>query len=206
NELYRRGIDAGRRALGEKPFDEPGFPFWGVVRSRPYMRARQGYAETLVALGRKAEAADEYQALLKLNPNDNQGVRYQLAPLLLELNRLDELDALLGGDNFREDASAEWAYVRALLACRRDAGSPKARSQMLAAIDCNPHVPKYLLGRAEIPPSTPPFFSPGDEREAMIVASSQKALWEQTPDALKWLGKCKRQLNQTAKQKKQRRK
>ncbi len=204
-ELFRQGVEAGRRALGEEPFDDPEFPFWGAIRSRPYMRARQGLAETLKALGRKQEAADEYRAILQLNPNDNQGIRYQLAPLLLESNRLDELDGLLSRKEYRDDGSAEWAYVRALLAFRRSAASPEARSELLAAMDCNSHVPKYLLGRAELPPSPPPFFTPGDEREAVIVACSQKSLWEQTPKALDWLGKCKRQVNQTAKQRRPRR-
>jgi tetratricopeptide (TPR) repeat protein len=199
NELFRQGVEAGRRALGEQPFNDPDYPFWGAVRSRPYMRARQGYAETLRLLGHKRAAADELQAMLRLNPNDNQGIRYRLAPLLLEMNELDELDQLLSSEGFQGDGSAEWAYVRALLAFRRTAGSSKARSELLSAIESNPHVPKYLLGRAELPPSTPPYFSPGDEREAVIVATSQKSLWEQTPNALDWLGKCKRQVNQGAK-------
>jgi tetratricopeptide (TPR) repeat protein len=205
-ELYRQAVEAGRRGLGEEPFNDPEFPFWGAVESRPYMRARQGLAEVLRGLGRKEEAVAEFQALLKLNPRDNQGIRYELAPLLLELNRLDELDELLSGDDFRGDESAEWAYVRALLAFRRGAGSAKAATEIRAAIGSNPHVPKYLLGRAEMPPSPPPYFSPGDEREAMIVATSQKALWEQTGGALDWLDKCKRQINRNAKQPRGRRK
>lgn len=205
SQLFRQGAEAGRRALGEEPFNDPQFPFWGAVRSRSYMRARQGYAETLKSLGRKQEATEEFRAILKLNPNDNQDIRYQLSPLLLELNRLDELDELLGSKHYQEDGSAEWAYVRALLAFRREAGNPKSKSELLAAVQCNPHVPKYLLGRAELPPSPPAYYTPGDEREAIIVASSQKALWEQTPHALDWLGKCKRQINQRAKERKQRR-
>jgi tetratricopeptide (TPR) repeat protein len=206
NELFRQGVEAGRRALGEEPFEDSEYPFWGEVISRPYMRARQGYAETLRELGRKAEAADEFKAMLKLNPRDNQGIRHQLAPLLLELGRLDELDELLGKLEYSDDRLAEWAYVRALLAFRRQAGSPKAKSQALAALKTNPHVPKYLLGRADLPPSPPPLFSPGDEREAMSVALSQKKLWEETPLALDWLGKVKREINQATKQKKDRRK
>ncbi len=143
--------------------------------------------------------------MLKLNPRDNQGIRHQLAPLLLELAQLDDLDKLLSKPEYRDDAMAEWAYVRALLAFRREAGSAKAKSQALAALKTNPHVPKYLLGRADLPPSPPPFFSPGDEREAMSVALSQKKLWEETPQALDWLGKLKRQVNQAVKQKKDRR-
>jgi hypothetical protein len=119
---------------------------------------------------------------------------------------LDELDQLLSSPEYRDDAMAEWAYVRALLAFRRDAGSPKAKSQAMTALKTNPHVPKYLLGRADLPPSPPPFFSPGDEMEAVSVALSQKKLWEQTPQALEWLGKVKREINQATKQKKGRRK
>ncbi|MCC6422489.1 MAG: hypothetical protein IT447_03350 [Phycisphaerales bacterium] len=206
NELFRQGMEAGRRALGEKPFEDPEYRFWGAIRSRPYMRARNGYAQTLLSLGRKQEAVEEFKALLKLNPNDNQGIRYQLAPLLLELNRLDDLDELLNEENFQDDGSAEWTYVRALLVYRRMAASPKARTELFTAIRSNPHVPKYLLGRVDLPSTLPRYFSYGDEDEAMIVASSQKTLWEQSPGALNWLSKCKRQLNQSSQRKKSRRK
>lgn len=39
-DYYRQGVDAGARALGAKYFEEAAGEFWGLVETRPYMRAR----------------------------------------------------------------------------------------------------------------------------------------------------------------------
>jgi tetratricopeptide (TPR) repeat protein len=85
--LHKQGVDAGERALGKKAFKEDEGHFWGVLETRPYMRARQGLAQCLWEAGRREEAAEHYREMLRLNPNDNQGVRYSLATLLLDLER-----------------------------------------------------------------------------------------------------------------------
>ena len=59
------------------------------------MRARFGLAESLTAAGRIDEAITHYQELLRLNPNDNQGVRYVLLPKLLAAGRDVEAARLL---------------------------------------------------------------------------------------------------------------
>src|SRR3546814_18004768 len=58
------------------------FPYTTLFRS-PYMRARAGLAITLWRLGDQQAAIDHYRAMLILNPNDNQGIRYLLATALL---------------------------------------------------------------------------------------------------------------------------
>ena len=80
---YEQGVAAGERALGKQAFEEYAGQFWGLLETRPYMRARQGLAQCLWEAGRREEAAEHYQEMLRLNPNDNQGVRYSLATLLL---------------------------------------------------------------------------------------------------------------------------
>ena len=39
-ELYRKGVEAGERALGSESFNEYAGHFWGHLETRPYMRAR----------------------------------------------------------------------------------------------------------------------------------------------------------------------
>lgn len=56
--------------------------FWGLLETRPYLRTRLGLAHALWTAGRRAEAVQHLQDMLRLNPNDNQGVRYTLARLL----------------------------------------------------------------------------------------------------------------------------
>jgi hypothetical protein len=50
-ELYERGVAAGERALGTSVFTEEAGSFWGLIQTRPSMRARHGLALTLWKLG-----------------------------------------------------------------------------------------------------------------------------------------------------------
>jgi tetratricopeptide (TPR) repeat protein len=86
-DLYQQAVAAGERAIGPDTFREEVGHFWGLLETRPYMRAREGLAHTLWTLGRREEAAEHLHDLLRLNPGDNQGVRYTLASWLLDLGR-----------------------------------------------------------------------------------------------------------------------
>ncbi|MGA8350145.1 MAG: hypothetical protein WB773_20310, partial [Isosphaeraceae bacterium] len=78
-ELFEKGVAAGERALGPEAFQEHVGHFWGLIETRPYMRAREGLASLLWTVGRRHEAIGHLQDMLRLNPNDNQGVRDTLA-------------------------------------------------------------------------------------------------------------------------------
>jgi hypothetical protein len=84
--LCERGVAAGERALGAEAFERDVGHFWGLLETRPYMRARLGLAHSLWTAGRRDEAVRHLQDLLRLNPHDNQGVRYTLAGFLLFLD------------------------------------------------------------------------------------------------------------------------
>lgn len=47
-DYYRQGMEAGERALGGETFAEYQGDFWGLLETRPYMRARKGLADNLV--------------------------------------------------------------------------------------------------------------------------------------------------------------
>ena len=49
-ELYEKGVAAGERALGPEAFRENAGRFWGVLETRPYMRA-PGHGYRSVAKG-----------------------------------------------------------------------------------------------------------------------------------------------------------
>lgn len=90
-ELYQKGMEAGRRALGEEIFKEDSGHFWGYTPTRPYMRSRAGLMECLWELGEHDEAIGHAKEMLRLNKSDNQGIRYILIAYLAELKRYDEL-------------------------------------------------------------------------------------------------------------------
>jgi hypothetical protein len=72
-EFWRRGVEAGQAALGDAFEDYVG-AFWGVLETRPYMRARLGLALALWARGACEHAISHAREMLRLNANDNQGV------------------------------------------------------------------------------------------------------------------------------------
>jgi hypothetical protein len=182
---YEQGVAAGERALGAEAFRRDVGHFWGILETRPYMRARLGLAHALWTAGRRDEAVQHLQGILRLNPGDNQGVRYTLAGFLLFLDRDDDLDRLL--QQYPDEASATWAYTKALLAFRRHGDTPEARRLLKEARKTNQHVPAYLLGE-KFPPTEPPgYYSPGDESEALNYLGSFLAAWKSTPGAVAWL-------------------
>jgi tetratricopeptide (TPR) repeat protein len=183
--LYRRAVDAGERALGRAAFEEDVGHFWGLLETRPYMRARLGLAQMLWASGRREEAVAHYRDLLRLNPNDNQGVRYLLAACYLELGDDDDLAALLRA--YEEDGSAPWAYAAALPAFRRDGDGDRSRKLLAEALDSNQHVPGYLLGERRMPKTLPGLMTMGGEDEAVGYVADYHLAWARTPGALDWL-------------------
>ncbi|QEH34441.1 ST7 protein [Aquisphaera giovannonii] len=183
--LYEQAVAAGERALGPEAFRDHAGHFWGILETRPYMRAREGLAMVLWALGRQDEAVSHLRDMLRLNPGDNQGVRYNLAAWLLLLDRDDELERLL--DRYDGDGSAAWAYNRALLAFRRQGDTPESRKQLKAAQKSNRHVATYLLQDEPLPAEGPPYYSRGGEDEAMLYAQQGLSAWRSTPGALAWM-------------------
>ncbi len=184
--LYEQGVAAGERALGPEAFERDAGHFWAILETRPYMRARIGLVHTLWTSGRREEAVRHLQDMLRLNPNDNQGVRYTLAGFLLFLDRDEDLAHLL---QQYEEASATWLYTKALLAFRQQGDTPEARRLLKAATKGNKHVPAYLLGEKYPPAQQPEFYGHGDENEALIYIGGFLAAWKSTPGAIAWLRK-----------------
>jgi len=187
-ELYRKGLEAGEKAIGPAAFQDDVGHFWGLLETRPYMRARGGLAQALWDVGRHDEAIEHYRELLRLNPNDNQGNRYLLAGCLLALDRDADLTALLNA--YGQESTAEWSYTWALIAYRRDGDSVEARSLLEKAATTNSHVASYLLGRKKLPRKPVPYITMGGEDEAQEYARRYAAAWANTQGALEWLMAC----------------
>jgi len=130
--LYRRAVQVGEVALGELFFKKNSGHFWGLIETRPYMRALAGLADCLWSTGRKDEAIKNYWELLRLNPGDNQGIRYVLGFRLLEENCPDELDKLFEKHDSQKENSCFMLYNRALHPFRR--GNSEADRTLKQAI------------------------------------------------------------------------
>lgn len=185
HEFYAEGVLAGERALGKEVFEEDVGHFWGILETRPYMRARLGLAQVLRHMGEIDEAAGHLRDLLCLNPGDNQGNRYVLLHLLLEAGRDAEAAELLA--EYPDDAMAEWKFARALVSFRQTGVGGESDQLLARALQANGFVAAYLLGRRPIPRQLPTSIGFGDNNEAIAYAVDYKAIWKQTPGALAWL-------------------
>ena len=185
-ELLERGVAAGERAVGRRVFVEDAGEFWLIFETRPYMRARAALAAVLWRLGRREEAVEHQRELLRLNPRDNQGLRYRQANWLLALESYDELDQLFAA--YAGDGHAPgFIYTRALAAFARRGAGAQARALLAEARERNPHIPAYLTGRKRLPRERPAYTVFGEESEAVDYAAGTGELWRSVPGALAWL-------------------
>lgn len=186
-ELYTEGVKAGERALGPRVFKEDAGHFWGLTGTRPYMRARFGLAQSLWEIGRRDEAIGHCSEMLRLNPNDNQGVRYVLVRCLLEEDRDSDAEDIM--NFYEDDMFADSIYTRLLLTFRKEGDTEDARDLLWAAVRYNYHVPAFLLGKRPLPRVLPDEFTLGHESEAVCYAASNLAVWTKTRGALQWIAK-----------------
>jgi tetratricopeptide (TPR) repeat protein len=186
-DTYAKGVEAGELALGPEGFKQYAGHFWGFLETRPYMRARAGLAGTLLKLGDVDGALSHYRDMLKLNPNDNQGIRYILAGCLLRQGDNGALKKLLAA---HDDGSAFWFYTRALVAFRENGDSDRRAAALVRnAWSANEHVPAILAG------TKPPVIrddgcvSMGGPDEATYYVTECGPAWRRTPGAVAWLTK-----------------
>jgi tetratricopeptide (TPR) repeat protein len=180
-ELYDRARELAEQDLEPEEADPEDMdtPAWDYA-----LRAREGMAQALHALGRLEEAVVHLREVLRLDPDDLLGARDRLACTLLEIGRDEEVKDLLAGSP--DEGTTGWAYTRALLAFRREGDSPAARQALREALRVNSLVPGALLPRVKL--SSPESFVFEDEEiEAAAYVEVAAAVWRRTPGALPWL-------------------
>ena len=186
--FYKQGMLVEEKRLGTSFFKENKGHFWGYFPTRPYMRAKKGYADTCAMLDKMPEAIQHYRELLALNPNDNQGVRDHLLPAYLETMDWKAAEQLIRQYN---DDSASFNYGRVVAEYGLQGKSPKLQTLIRSAIQHNPFVPAYLLGNKLLPRSMPEYMGVGDDREAIVYASMNRHLWVTRPELLQLLPESK---------------
>ena len=177
-------VEMGELDLGEDYFEENVGDFWGLLETRPYMRARSTLAEALLEVGRAEEAVEIYEHSLELNPNDNQGVRYPLLGCYLEADNLEAARRLF--DQYDEEASAmfHWGRVLERVLSDDEKGARKALSE---ARKTNKYVEPYLTGAKRTPRSLPDCYGFGDENEAKVCIHEIGKAWKKHKKAVRWL-------------------
>ena len=188
-ELYERAVKAGTDAvkleLGPDAFTEHAGHFWKVLETRPYMRALQGLSDCMWEIGEKEESVGIIREMLRLNPNDNQGVRSFLVPKLFALDNLAGVEDIL--ETYVEPRFADWCWNMVLLLFRRDGVSADTVSAFNHAFQTNSFVPGLLTGARRMPASLPEYYSFGSLEEAIVYAFFNRRNWLSTKGAVVWV-------------------
>ncbi len=179
---YKKAMDAAKRTIGEKNFEEYKGHFWGFHETRPFMRAKQSYADTLVYSEKNEEAVAQYKEMLELNPGDNQGVRYAYGANLISLNQFEDYEALL--EMFPDEGGAAWLFNKALYTFATKGMSQASVSTLLKAHQSNENVLPILAGKVDLSTSQPSYYSPGDDNEAQHYVRENANAWMSVPNAI----------------------
>lgn len=183
--LYKQALDIGEKELGKDFFEENKGHFWAMHETRPYMTARMQYAQCLLAMEKFEEAIKEFEEMLELNPNDNQGVRYELAKLLLHEKKYDAYSRL--HREFKEEKSTVWLFNYALFLFATEGPSAKTTKALKKANKENEFILKFLTGQKEMTKEPDGYYSPGDEREATYYLMDNFVNWYNCDGALEWV-------------------
>ena len=92
---------AEKRKLKKEDLYEPG-RMYGIFETRPYMRCLLHIAQSACDAGMYKIALKYFELILKLNPNDNMGVRYVIPGLYLYYDKRRSLEQLI--DFYQEEA------------------------------------------------------------------------------------------------------
>ena len=184
-KMFEKAIKAGEKTLGKKFFKEEKGYFWGMIETRPFMRAKAGLADCLYAKKEVGKAIEIYEEMLELNPNDNQGIRYLLSTLLLSKNDLTKFQSFI--ENSEEEDCAVWNYNNALYQFKKSGQSANSDKELLKAYTSNEYVIDYMLGVKEMPKEQPQYIGRGDENEAISYVNGAWTVWDKTDEAFDWL-------------------
>lgn len=181
--LYTKAMEEAEREMPPNAFDKWSGNFWLVPDTRLFMMAKASLAQMLRLRGDFEEAASHLRDLLKLNPNDNQGNRWHLAPTLVDLSRerpeaFDELDELLAR---YPEPFANMVFTKALSMFRKHGNTEASRAALSAAIAKNMHVLKLLRGPYPNSGQVPDHFGLGSEEEAFGYVYETWHQWRDTP-------------------------
>jgi hypothetical protein len=184
--LSKKGMEIGEKEFGKAFFKANKGHFWGLLETRPYMRAKAAYADAVHQLGYTMAAIRQYEQLLELNPNDNQGIRYILFGAYLEEGKLEAAERLL---KKYEESTAVMLYNKLLLELYKNGFSANAVKLLKEAKKANPYVIPFLSGKKKIPMYRPQEYQLGDESEAILYADDHFQLWNKIEGLEKWLKK-----------------
>jgi tetratricopeptide (TPR) repeat protein len=180
-----KGVDEGEKKFGGGYEKENAGHFWEITETRPFMRLLAAKADWLREQNKKPEAAQLYERMLRLHPDDACGIRYPLHGLYLEFHDYDKFIDLT--DQFEDDYSPHWLYNYALYLYMVEGETTDADEALKEAIEFNPHVLPYLQGKKKMKKEYIPYYNAAEETGAVIYCRDALYLWRQQMGIQRWL-------------------
>lgn len=184
-DLYKKALAVSERLLGKDWQSKHEGLGWKVFETRPPMRAMFGLALCLQEQEKLVEAIELFRALMVLNPDDNQGVRYPLAEAFYKAHCDEEFEKLIAAN--KSDPSAALLYTNALYLYRKLGATDIANKALLKAFKSNVFVPIFISEVWECPDEAPDRIVFGDESEAASFMVDYGDLWYELPRACNWM-------------------
>ncbi|MBT5927448.1 MAG: hypothetical protein HOH33_12600 [Verrucomicrobia bacterium] len=174
-----------KKKLGEDLFNQAKGHFWMMHETRPYMRVLECLATECHYQDRIEEAVKHWEAMLQLNPNDNQGVRSQLLLSYLDIGQLNEADKLFAQyDDIEISCCFSWGKV---LRCLLDQNDNLATQALRVARKQNRYMESFIKGTRKPPLELPDQYALGSKEEAVCFVDFMTSTWNKYPDAIQWL-------------------
>ena len=157
---------------------------WLCHENRPALRLLANEAFELHDYD-EPEAMSRMQQLLRLNPNDNHGLRDLVVNL--HLARGEDRDALTVIATYPDDIMPALCFGK-VLALYRLGDIPKATAALKAANKLKPKIVKFLLPARKAEPKSSPYgIQIGGDDEAWQYRGEMRDVWMSVPGAMEWL-------------------
>jgi tetratricopeptide (TPR) repeat protein len=183
-DAYERGLGIGLAAI---PRTYRGRIEWSWLENRPFLRAAHGVALCYQKLGRRDQAIEILELMLRWNPSDNQGIRYLIGSEYLRTGNEKKAQKI-----FKQEADSYPPYrYEAALVELMSGRMVEAATILRRAFIENPYIAEILTGTPTPLPMAIWHGSNLSEPEtAEAYAEHYDALWRSTPEAvafLRWL-------------------
>ena len=159
---------------------------WLCHENRPALRLLANEAFELNDYD-EPDAMARMQQLLRLNPNDNHGLR----DLVVNLHLLhgEDNEALAVIAKYPDDNMSALCFGK-VLALFRLGDIPKATAALKAANKLKPKIVKFLLPARKAEPTSSPYgIQIGGDDEAWQYRDQMREVWMSVPGAMEWLKK-----------------
>jgi tetratricopeptide (TPR) repeat protein len=168
--------------------------YWSHWDNRPLLRVFQAQGVELMKMGEYGKAIKEFDFLLRVNPRDNQGARFNMLECFQRLGRPEDVIAL--EHEYERDHSVEFYYGK-LLALLQLGRLQEAAIQLATAKASFPYVAEELVKTEHMFPSDEfvqsyileGVYPLGSKQEAYDYWCKTKGLWEKDQKINKFLTK-----------------